>query len=71
MQEIELKILKESLPRGAQKEIAETVELSYKTVSAVLNNRRKNMRVIEEAIKYKKIHLLRIKEMNNQIKKTI
>lgn len=50
----ELKRIKRFLPPGEQKKIAEKLGLSYSFVNKVLNNKRKSLSVLSEAIKISK-----------------
>ncbi len=61
------KKLKEKLPRGYAKTIANKLDISESTVRKVLNGQRNNLNVIEAAIELAKKALQRQNDMKKEI----
>lgn len=67
MEEKELKKLKNNLPVGGIKRIAEDLNISESGVSHILNGKRNNLRVIEKAIELAKENIAKRKELSEEI----
>jgi transcriptional regulator with XRE-family HTH domain len=64
---VKLDQLREQLPQGANKEIAEILGLSPNYVSNVLNGAYFNLSVIEKAIQIRDSYIKSIKKLENKV----